>query len=61
MRHFLISAKIGHKKSLEEINKMFIVGLTGEEQYAEALEGYQAAVEEMKSADRDEAKRRDKT
>ena len=57
MRHFLISAKMGDKDSVEKIKKMFMAGLATKEQYAEALKGYQDAVEEMKSHDRDEAKR----
>ena len=50
-------AKMGHKKSVDAIKKMFTLGLTTEKQYAEALKGYQDAVEEMKSHDRDEANR----
>ncbi|EJK57540.1 hypothetical protein THAOC_22406 [Thalassiosira oceanica] len=57
VRHLLISAKMGHKNSLENIKRMFMKGFAAKEQYAEALKGYQDAVEEMKSPDRDEAKR----
>ena len=57
MRHFLISAKMGHKDSVAEIKGMLMSGIATKEQYAQALKGYQAAVEEMKSHDRDEAKR----
>ena len=57
VRHYLISAKMGYEGSLEEIKKAFMAGLATKEQYAEALKGFQDAVEEMKSADRDEAKR----
>ncbi|EJK56180.1 hypothetical protein THAOC_23985 [Thalassiosira oceanica] len=55
VRHFLISAKMGYKDSIEIIKEMFMAGVTTKEQYAEALRGYQDAVEEMKSHDRDEA------
>ena len=55
VRHFLISAKMGHTDSLETIKKFCMAGLATKEQYAEALKGYQDAVEEMKSHDRDEA------
>ena len=55
MRHYLISAKMGHKDSLETIKKMFKAGIATKEHYAEALKGYQDAVDEMKSHDRDEA------
>jgi len=55
VRHFLISAKMGCKDSVETINRASMVGFATKEQYAEALKGYQDAVEEMKSPDRDEA------
>ena len=57
MRHFLISAKMGHENSLEMIKKMFVGVNATKEHYAEALKGYQDAVEEMKSHDREEAKK----
>ncbi|EJK74465.1 hypothetical protein THAOC_03854 [Thalassiosira oceanica] len=57
VKHWLISAKMSLKGSVETIKKMFMAGLATKEQYAEALKGYQDAVEEMKSNDRDEAKR----
>ncbi|EJK71366.1 hypothetical protein THAOC_07211, partial [Thalassiosira oceanica] len=57
LRHFLISAKMGHKNSLDTIKKMFMDGLATKEQYTQVLKGHQEAVEEMKSHDRDEAKR----
>ncbi|EJK51202.1 hypothetical protein THAOC_29647, partial [Thalassiosira oceanica] len=56
VRHYLISAKTGDGRSLENIKILFIGGLATKEQYAEALKGHQDAVEEMKSHDRDEAK-----
>ena len=55
LRHFLITAKMGHKDSFEAIKEMFMAGVATKEQYAEALKGYHDAVEEMKSHDRDEA------
>ena len=57
VRHLLISAKMGYDRSVEAIKNMFMSGVVSKEQYAEALRGYQDAVEEMKSHDRDEAKR----
>ena len=57
VRHFLISAKMGQETSVEMIKKMFMGGDATKEQYAEALRGYQDALEESKSHDRDEAKR----
>ena len=55
LRHFLISAKMGFKESLDEIKKMFANGHATKAQYVEGLKGYQDAVEEMKSPERDEA------
>ena len=55
LRHLLISAKIGHLNSVETIKRMLMRGHATKDQYAEALKGYQDAVEEMKSHDRDEA------
>ena len=57
VRHFLISAKLGYEDSVENIKEMFKVGLVTKEMYAQALRGYQDAVEEMKSPERDEAKK----
>ena len=57
LRHWLTSAKMGHKGSLETIKIAFKAEFATKEQYAEALKGYQDAVEEMKSHVRDEAKR----
>ncbi|EJK72269.1 hypothetical protein THAOC_06210, partial [Thalassiosira oceanica] len=57
VRHLLISAKMGHENSIGAIKEMFVAGVATKEQYAEALKGYQNALEEMKSHDRDEAKR----
>ena len=54
VRHFLISAKMGHKESLDEIKEMFAKGHATKAQYAEGLKGFQEAMEEMKSPDRDE-------
>ncbi|EJK69409.1 hypothetical protein THAOC_09335, partial [Thalassiosira oceanica] len=56
VRHYLISAKMGDWDSIDLIKTMFARGLATKEQYAEALKGYQEAVEETKSHDRDEAK-----
>ena len=57
VRHYLVSAKMGYELFLETIKEMFMTGDATKEQYAEALRGYQDAVEETKSHDRDEAKR----
>ena len=55
VRHYLIAAKMGYDKSLDSIKEMFAKGLATKQQYVDALKGYQDAVEEMKSPERDEA------
>ena len=56
LQHWMIAAKLGHEKSLHNVKRMFIHGLaTTKADYAEALRGYQSAVEETRSPDRDEA------
>ena len=55
IRHLLIAVKMGDKIALNNVKEMFAAGVASKEQYAEALKGYQDAVEEMKSPDRDEA------
>jgi len=57
VRHWVISAKMGHENSVENIKKLFTAGVGTKDQYMEALRGYQNAVEEVKSHDRDEVKR----
>ena len=56
VKHCLISAKMGLQSSTGLIKQLFVMGLATKEQYAEALKGFQDAVEETKSRDRDEAK-----
>ena len=55
LQHFLISAKLGHQDSLNEVKDLFMKGLATKDDYSAALRGYQNAVEEMSSPDRDEA------
>ena len=57
VQHYMISVKMGYKRSLDCIKDMFTKGLATKAQYAEALRGYQTAVQEMKSPQREEAKR----
>ena len=56
VRHFMISAKMGDRDSVETIKKYFVAKLASKEQHAQALKGYEDAIEEMKSHDRDEAR-----
>ena len=57
VKHLLISAKMGYKLSLDMMKEMISLGAATKVQYAEALKGYQEAVEDTKSPARDEAKR----
>ncbi|EJK72633.1 hypothetical protein THAOC_05818 [Thalassiosira oceanica] len=57
VQHWMITAKMGDQGSLNGIKGMFKRGLAAKAQYAEALMGYRDAVEEMKSPQREEAKR----
>ena len=57
VQHCMISAKMGYDLSLNFIKDLFLKGTATKAQYAEALRGYQDAVEEMKSPQREEAKR----
>ena len=59
VQHWMISAKMGREGSLNNIKGMFIgYRHATKAQYAAALVGYRDAVEEMKSPQREEAKRR---
>ena len=55
VKHYMISAKMGYKKSLNQIKRLFLHRVATKEQYAEALTGYQDAVEETKSHQREVA------
>ena len=57
LQHWVISATLGDEKSLNEVKPLFMNGLASKSDYAAALRGYQNAVEEMSSPDRDEAKK----
>ena len=57
VQHLMISAKMGHERSLNSIKDMFSNGHATKAQYAEALRGYGNAIQEMKSPQREEAKR----
>ncbi|EJK67653.1 hypothetical protein THAOC_11285, partial [Thalassiosira oceanica] len=56
VRHWMISAKMGYERSLNEIKEMFMKGHATKAQYANALRDYQNALEETKSPQREEAK-----
>ena len=56
LQHWMIAAKLGYEISLNNVKSFFMNGLATKADYAAALRGYQNAVEEMSSPDRDEAK-----
>ena len=56
LQHFLISAKLGELDSLNAVKSFFMKGRATKADYAAALRGYQNAIEEMSSPDRDVAK-----
>ncbi|EJK53606.1 hypothetical protein THAOC_26925, partial [Thalassiosira oceanica] len=58
VRHWMISAKLGCEISLKKIKDMFMKGHATKAQYAEALRGYQNALEETKSPQREETNAR---
>ena len=57
LQHLMISVKMGFEESLNAIEEMFTEGHATKAQYSEALLAYRDAVEEMKSPQREEAKR----
>jgi len=53
MNHFIVSANMGHNMSLDSLKKGFMVGLVSKEDFASALRAHQAAIDAMKSPQRD--------
>jgi TPR repeat protein len=53
VKHLNIAANLGDEESLKFIKELFMKGLVIKEGYAAALRGYQAAVNETKSAERE--------
>ena len=51
-KHFIIAAKLGYHDSLKCVKKLYADGNASKEDYAAALRGYQAAVDETKSEER---------
>ena len=54
-RHFIIGARAGHEKSLDEVKARYLEGLVAKEEYANTLREYQKRQDEMKSDARDKA------
>ena len=55
LQHYMIAANLGQEISLDAVKGFLIAGLATNDDYAGALRGYQNAIEEMSSPDRDEA------
>ena len=60
VKHFMIAAGSGYTLSLNSIRAMFMNGQATKDDYAKALQVYQANLVEIKSAQRDEAAAADK-
>ena len=55
LKHRMIAAGVGHNDSLETIKGMFMSGDAMKNDYAKALQAYQANLVEIKSPQRDQA------
>ena len=54
-KHWIIAANLGFEPSLKCVKDLFVKGIVTKEEYAAGLRGYQTAVNETKSSERDEA------
>ena len=55
LKHYMIAVEYGFDKSLVAIKQFYMTGLATKDDYAKALRSYQAYLDEIKSAGRDEA------
>ena len=55
MRHFIIAAKLGHDHAMDGVKEGFAKGFVSKEDFEASLRGHQAAVDTMKSEQREEA------
>ncbi len=55
MKHFIIAAKLGDDDALDAVKQGFQRGYVSKDDYAAALRGHQAVVDETKSEQRDVA------
>ncbi len=53
-KHFMIAANLGCNDALNMVKDFFVDGIVSKDEYAAALRGYQTAVNETKSAEREE-------
>ena len=52
-KHFILSARAGFKKSLDQVKKGYLKGIITKDEYANTLRAYQQRHDEMKSDSRD--------
>ena len=55
VKHYMIAVGFGYTGSLENIKRMFMNGVATKDDYTQALQAYQAYLDEIKSPQRDEA------
>ena len=55
LKHFMIAVEFGNNGSLKTIQQMYSKGFATKDDYAKALNAYQAYLVEIKSDDRDKA------
>ena len=55
VKHWIIAANLGNDDSLTNVKNLYEAGYVSKEDFAAALRGYQAAIAEMKSPQREEA------
>ena len=56
VKHFIIAANLGHDVSVEKLKEFYAQGGVNKEDFAAALRGHHAAVDAMKSPQREAAK-----
>ena len=57
VKHYVIAANLGLDEALEAVKEGFVDGYVNKDDYAAALRGHQAAVDETKSEQREEAEK----
>ena len=55
MKHYLISARAGHERSMDDVKAGYMKGLVTKDEYANTLRAYHERQKEMKSDQRDKA------
>jgi len=55
LQHWMIAAKMGYQDAPDSVKGLSLEGLATKADYADALRGYQSAIEEMRSPNRGEA------